>query len=122
MLNLTTKRKKVYSLLEKTAKPLSVQDIYSKLNDQTINLSTVYRAIEYFESHQILLKFHFNNQNYYFLNLNKTHNHYFICTKCLLMKQVPCNMKQILIDLSTHNDFLITNHEMNVYGLCNKCY
>lgn len=122
MLNLTTKRKKVYNLLKEVTKPLSVQDIYNSLNDETINLSTIYRSIEYFEDFNLLLKFHFNNKNYYFLNEDKKHDHYFICTSCLLMQMVPCNMKEVLSNLKLDNDFTITNHEMNVYGLCNKCH
>lgn len=122
MLNLTTKRKKVYDLLKKATKPLSVQDIYDNLNDATINLSTVYRAIEYFENYNLLLKFHFSSKNYYFLNEDKNHDHYFICTSCLLIQKVPCNMKEVLSNLKLDNDFTITNHEMNVYGLCNKCH
>lgn len=121
MFNLTVKRKKVYDTLKLSKKPLSVEEIFNNLNDSNINLSTIYRAIDYLESYNLLLKFHFDSKNYYFLNEDDLHKHYFVCTKCHQMHTINCQMENVLKTLENKHDFLITNHEMNVYGICNKC-
>jgi|SRR5690554_425512 len=121
MIRMTTKRKKVYSVFENSNKPINAENILDVLGDENINLSTIYRAIEYFINNDLLLSFHFNNKTYYILDNEGNHYHYFICTNCLFMKKINCNMNPIIKKLEDENNFLITNHEMNVYGLCNSC-
>lgn len=121
MLRMTSKRKKVYSVFENSNKPTNAENILDVLGDENINLSTIYRTIEYFLNNDLLLSFHFNNKTYYILNNEGKHYHYFICTNCLYMEKITCNMKPIIKKLENENNFLITNHEMNVYGLCNSC-
>ena len=121
MLKMTSKRKKVYSVFENSDKPINAENILDVLGDDNINLSTIYRSIEYFLNNDLLLSFHFNNKSYYILNNEGNHYHYFICTNCLLMKKISCNMNPIIKKLENENNFLVTNHEMNVYGLCSRC-
>jgi|SRR5690554_79892 len=121
MLRMTSKRKKVYDVIEKSNKPINAEIIADILGDDNINLSTIYRAIEYFINNDLLLTFYFNNKTYYILNNEGKHYHYFICTNCLYMEKINCNMNPIINKLETENNFLITNHEMNVFGLCNSC-
>ena len=121
MLRMTKQRKMVYQCLENSEKPLSVEAIYEIIKDDKLNLSTVYRAIEYFENNDLLVKFHFNGKNFYFLEKDGNHHHYFVCTKCHTMHKIKCNMKEILNNLESNKNFVVTNHEMNVYGLCSLC-
>lgn len=121
MLRLTTHRKKVYDILNNTNKPLSCEMIYEKVEKENINLSTIYRAIDYFFENDLVLKFHFNNKSYYILNQDHNHSHYFICTNCLKMDKIKCNMKDIITDLKETKNYQILNHEMTVYGLCDLC-
>ena len=120
MIKLTKKREKVYSCLQNTNKPLTAEMIYEYLKDEDINLSTIYRAIEFLENNDLLLKFHFDNKSYYIVN-DETHSHYFICTNCLMTKKIDCRMENVLEKLKENDGFKVTNHEMTVYGLCNRC-
>lgn len=119
MIKLTKKRKIVYSCLKNANKPLNAEMIYENLINEDINLSTIYRAIEFLENNNLLLKFHFNNKSYYIVN-DETHSHYFICTNCLSTRKISCKMDNVLSTLKD-DGFTITNHEMTVYGLCNSC-
>src|SRR5690554_8173355 len=122
MIRLTSKRKQVFDVISNSNKPIDAEGILSVLGESNINLSTIYRSIEFFNTNNLLLTFHFNNKSYYFLNDEHNHHHYFICTKCLKMEKVKCNMHDIISTLEHEEDYLITNHEMTIYGLCKKCH
>lgn len=121
MFKLTKQRKLIYQILKDNKKPLSIENIFHMLPKSSMNLSTVYRAIDYFESFDILLKFHFNDSNYYILNKDKEHHHYSICTSCLEMDKVDCHLSDTILNLESKNNFKVTNHEITIYGLCSYC-
>lgn len=120
MIKLTKQRRLVYDILKESEKPLNAERIFELLPNDVMNLSTVYRTIEYFERNDLLLKFYFNGKSFYFLN-NDSHHHYFICTKCHSMFNIDCNLSHTIDTLKNERNFLITNHEMTVYGLCEHC-
>lgn len=121
MLRMTRKRQKIYDVIKGSKNPISAEDILNILGDENINLSTIYRSVEYFINGDLLLTFHFNNKTYYILNNEDNHYHYFICTNCLRMEKVDCNLSDVINELKHNKGFLVTNHEMTIYGLCNKC-
>lgn len=121
MIKLTKQRKEIYNILKDSKKPMSAEMLFEKLPKNTMNLSTIYRSIDYFENNDLLLKFHFDGKSYYFLN-DKNHNHYFICTKCLSMQAINCHLHNTINSLEKDYNFLVTNHEMTIYGICNLCH
>lgn len=120
-MRMTKQRKLIYDILKAINKPLNIENIFYSLPDETMNLSTVYRTIEYFESFDLLIKFHFNGNSYYILNDNNEHHHFSICTSCLEMKEIACHLDQTIKDLKNDDSFLVTNHEITIYGLCKDC-
>lgn len=119
-MRMTKNRKIVLNLLKQAKKPLSAEDIANELIKDKIDLSTIYRSLEYFDKNNLLLRFHFNNKSYYFLNTSN-HHHYFVCTNCLTMHQIECYLNNTIANLENNNHFVVTNHEINIYGLCNNC-
>lgn len=119
-MRLTKNRKIILDIFENSKKPLSAEKIQELLIDYTIDLSTIYRTIDYFYNNDLLLRFHFDNKSYYFLD-TKDHYHYFLCTKCLDMHKIDCNLKDTINTLVVDRGFQVNNHEINIYGLCDKC-
>ncbi|HHW79676.1 MAG TPA: transcriptional repressor [Acholeplasmataceae bacterium] len=119
-MRMTKNRKIVLNLLKQAKKPLSAEDIANELIKDKIDLSTIYRSLDYFDDNNLLLRFHFNNKSYYILN-SSNHHHYFVCTNCLSMHEIECYLKDTLEALKTKNNFTVTNHEINIYGLCDIC-
>lgn len=120
MIKLTPQRQIIYNIFKQSKTPLSAEMIYNLLEPNTMNLSTVYRSIDYFFENDLILKFHFNHKSYYFLNTEQ-HHHYFICTNCLKMNSVDCHLNKTITKLENEHNLLITNHEMTFYGLCSNC-
>lgn len=121
MIKLTSKRKKVYEIFETSNKPINAFDIHNTIGSESINLSTVYRAIDFLLDNNLLISFHFNSKTYYILNDDNNHYHYFICTSCLHMEKINCNMNNVIKDLEVNLNYQVMNHEMTLYGLCNNC-
>src|SRR5690554_1412168 len=121
MIKLTKKRASVFNVIKNNKKPINAEEIFEVLGSNNINLSTVYRAIDYLLENNLLLSFHFNNKTYYISNDIKNHYHFFICTKCLYMEKVDCHLTDTIKNLKQNKNYTVTNHEMTIYGLCNNC-
>lgn len=93
---------------------MSVFDIEDALNGE-ICLSTIYRVLSAFMKAKIVTKKILDgNECYYELN-DQTHSHYAVCTKCKnRIKLTACPIKSI-------PNFQITDHSIEIYGLCKDC-
>lgn len=118
---MTKQRQEIYNVFSKSEIPLTAEMIYDLLPNNFLNLSTVYRTLEYFDNNSLVLRFFFNNKNHYILN-NDQHHHYSICTNCLKMNVINCHLIDTINELENDDSFIVTNHEMTIYGLCSKCH
>ena len=73
----TENRKKIYDLIHKSKKPLSAEQIHEKLKPD-LNLSTVYRGIEYLQSENLIRSVSFGSVIKYFFSKN-SHKHFLYC-------------------------------------------
>ena len=121
MVKMTSKRASVFNAIKNYKKPISAEEIYDLLGSTNINLSTVYRSIDFLLENNLLLTFYFNNKTFYILNNEDKHYHYFICTNCLHMEKINCNLSNTIQNLQKNMNYSVTNHEMTIYGLCNNC-
>lgn len=90
--------------------------IINIINSCNMDKSTVYRIINTFITHNIIIKdVNYNNNDYYMLKSN--HKHYIKCVKCnkkILFDSCP-------IDNIKVNDYEIINHSLKIEGICNEC-
>ena len=90
--------------------------IINIINSCNMDTSTVYRIINTFITHNIIIKdVNYNNNDYYMLKSN--HKHYIKCVKCnkkILFDSCP-------IDNIKVNDYEIINHSLKIEGICNEC-
>ena|SRR5690554_5322388 len=119
MIKLTPKRSKVYQILSKSQKPMSAEEIYEKLDD-TLNLSTIYRALDKFYQEGVASRNYLDNTAYYFL-LGKTHQHFMICNVCKKQFEMDCHLEGLVEEIKTKHGFVVTHHDLNLYGTCQNC-
>ncbi|MFH0975147.1 MAG: transcriptional repressor [Spirochaetota bacterium] len=115
-------RKELVSLLDEKGIPLSVKDIHSVNKD--VDLSTVYRALEYLEStgaiKSIIIPCNCGQFRYY--HTDKKHVHYLHCEKCHTFYSVPyCGLNKIEKDIHKNFNFEVTNHILFFFGKCQNC-
>ena len=122
----TKQRKDVYHILLEEAKPLSAQEIYTRIlrqnNETNYAVSTIYRILTAFEEKGMVLKSTLMGEDVAVYEWNKgEHQHYAICLNC--HKRIPlktCPMEHQHMHVKDE-DFTVTGHKVEVYGYCKDC-
>lgn len=120
----TQQRESVLSILEGALEPLSVTEIYSKMEEEgkTVWMSTVYRALEVFVKNNIVIKTNMLNSEMAVYELNRfEHKHYAVCISCHKMISMDnCPMDKFIPQLKDE-DFKVMGHNLEIFGYCKDC-
>lgn len=122
-LYVTKQRLALFTLLLNEQAPLSLQQIARRLDDK-LDLVTVYRNIESLERINIIKKV-YGGWNYR-LELSekfKEHHHHLTCNKCAKTLRIKLgdDIENSLKKIGNKHGFKITNHDVELYGICAKC-
>ena len=120
--SLTKPRRIVFDLLL-NQEPQSMQ-VVVKRADGKVDRATIYRTIELFERLGIVHRLNIGWK--YKVELSDVfqgHHHHFYCTNCSKTYSLPANsMLETMIDsVAAKNGFAPRGHQLEVYGLCNRC-
>lgn len=108
-IKLTTARRAILEIFVDSNKPLSYEDVKSKLS---MDKATFYRNITKFEDENIISSFESNDKKRYF-EIPKTKHSHFICNDC---SKIECIHKELGIDIPGHQiDNII------IKGTCPDC-
>lgn len=124
-LKVTLPRIKILEILEQHAdRHLSAEEIYKALLDakEDIGLATVYRVLTQFETADLVTKHNFEGGYSVFeLNQGEHHDH-LVCVKCGRVEEfVDDTIEQRQEQIAKDAGFDITDHSLNIYGICPKC-
>ncbi len=122
-LYVTKQRVALFKLLFNEPKPLPLQDVANKLDDK-LDLVTVYRNIESLEKINVIKKIYTGWS--YRIELSekfRAHHHHLTCTQC--SKTIRINLSDKIENelraIGKQHNFVIKNHEVELYGLCKAC-
>ena len=108
-IKLKSARKAILEIFISSDKPLSYEDIKSKLS---MDKATFYRNITKFEEENVINSFESNDKKRYF-EIQKTKHSHFICTSC---SKIECIHEKLDLKLSKYQiDNII------IKGICPKC-
>jgi len=124
-LKITLPRLKILEIMEKAKEHhLSAEDIYRVLieSGEEIGLATVYRVLTQFEEAGLVVRHHFESgQSVFELDLGMHHDH-LVCVKCGRVEEFVDHMiEKRQEEIAKHAGFSITDHSLNIYGICGKC-
>lgn len=119
-MRLTKSRKLVLDTFKKNSALLCAENINELLTGEKIDLSTIYRTLDYFVTQDVLEKSTINKTTYYYLK-DGAHHHYMICTNCLKRIPISCTFNEMFKEVINDNGFLVTGHDLTVYGFCADC-
>ncbi len=120
----TKQRERIISILKNGEEPLSAMDIalIMEKNGEKVWMSTIYRGLELFVKHEIVLKIDMVNSGVSLYELNRfEHKHYAICTNC--HQTIPidnCPMDKFVPHIQD-KDFQIMGHNIEIFGYCKDC-
>jgi Fur family ferric uptake transcriptional regulator len=129
----TAPREAILDLMSRTPKHMSAKDIYVALYKMYpgIGLTTVYRTLDLLVRMGVINKFAFGDgQNRYEFKSEdkKGHHHHVICSECGKIIDYSDSLEDELElvkktekRLSEKYNFKVLGHNIEFYGLCEKC-
>lgn len=124
----TVQRQRVYEYMTSLKEPITADALYIELSQDKsfgdiINLSTIYRILELFVKHNLVLKNSFGNDHRATFEMNlREHKHHLICVECNKITTIKgCPLKTYEKDLGDLTNFKILEHRLEIFGVCPKC-
>jgi Fur family ferric uptake transcriptional regulator len=124
-LKITLPRLKILQILEQSKEHhLSAEDIYRQLLDsgEDIGLATVYRVLTQFEEADLVIRHHFEgDQSVFELDHGQHHDH-LLCVKCGRVEEFMDDViEKRQREIAKQAGYSITDHSLNIYGICGQC-
>ena len=124
-LKVTLPRVKILQILESsTNKHVSVEDVYRALleADEDVSLATVYRVLTQFEAAKLVERHHFEGGHSVFELSTLAHHDHLVCIRCGSVEEFFDELiEQQQEKIASKLGFKITDHSMNLYGICTSC-
>ncbi len=112
-MKVTDKRVTILNTILKLEEQATIKNILIKCKD--MDKTTVYRNLETLEASGLLTREIDGNDIIYLINGH--HKHHLTCTKCHESVEIDCpfdNQEKV-------NGYTITNHYLNLEGVCSNC-
>lgn len=124
-LKATLPRVKILEIMEQSSvRHLSAEDLYKALLEEgeDVGIATIYRVLTQFESAGLVTRHHFEGGISVFeLNQGEHHDH-ILCIKCGKVEEfVDEVIEQRQKDIAEKSGFSMTDHSLNIYGICKDC-
>jgi Fur family ferric uptake transcriptional regulator len=124
-LKITVPRLKVLQVLEQSRDHhLSAEGVYKALLEMgdDVGLATVYRVLTQFEACGLVSRHNFEGGHCVFELSEGEHHDHLVCLRCGVVQEFVdevIEQRQKAIAEKAH--FTMTNHALNIYGLCSHC-
>lgn len=124
-LKITAPRMRILALLEENRdEHLSAEEIYKYLSDADTDLSlaTIYRVLTQFESAGLVIRHNFED-GYSVFELNEGEHHdHLVCSKCRKVIEFHDELIEARqLEIARQHSFKMTDHCLNIYGVCVNC-
>lgn len=122
----TEQRGIILQILLSLDEHLSAEEVQNIVKDkypeQNIGIATIYRTLNFLEEVNLISSISFGTDGKKFECNHEQHHDHIICTSCGKIVEFydeAIEKKQEKIALK--NGFKITDHTMQIYGICQKC-
>ena len=124
-LKITMPRLKVLHILERSRNHhLSAEGVYKALLalGDDVGLATVYRVLTQFEAAGLVSRHNFEGGHSVFELSQGEHHDHLVCVKCGLVEEFVDNViEQRQKSIAERAHFKMTDHALNIYGICPQC-
>ena len=122
-LRATPQREAILQVLDRSDRPLSAEEILSRMRDFPTGVPTVYRNLHLFTVHGWVEPVLGKDKTLRFIRCHSSgHHHHIQCDHCGRMVEVDaCGFSGNLADFAERSGFHITRHQLQMFGLCPEC-
>ena len=119
----TAQRQGILRVLQSSDRPLTVEEIWERMEGRRSGLPTIYRNLERFVQEGWAESILGADQVMRFVRCESSHHHHHLqCDACGRMVEVDgCGLDEALIRMAARSGFHITRHQLVLYGLCPGC-
>jgi Fur family ferric uptake transcriptional regulator len=121
----TEQRETILEVFLQSKKHLTVEELHNlvKYRDPSIGLTTVYRTMKLFCECNLARANHFDEGRVRYEHQYKTaHHDHMICNQCgETIEFVDQQIEKLQEKAAKHFGFKMTDHRMEIYGICKKC-
>ncbi|MDO8964540.1 MAG: transcriptional repressor [Coriobacteriia bacterium] len=94
----------------------------ARVTDSGIGTATIYRAIASMSAAGFIESIGGRDGTAIYIRCAEHgHHHHLVCTSCGAVAHTPCPVDRAVIDHAGAQGYLVTGHEVNLYGLCARC-
>ncbi len=124
-LKITSQRRAVLDAFINSENHVSAEDLYKLVteNEPKIGLATVYRTLALFTQSGLATELDFGDgQKRYEHKYMHSHHDHMICTECgkIIEFHDPL-IEKFQEDAAARNNFTITSHKLDIFGICSQC-
>lgn len=122
-LRITNPRKEILGVLSQSVKPLSSDEVFSKMKAGN-DLVTVYRSLNTMEEAGLLRRYEFGDgvRRYELSQDHDHHHHYIRCRECGSLEAFDgCDFEGTLARLLAKKGYQMIRHTLDVQALCRAC-
>ena len=125
-LKFTSQREAILKTLYENPDHFTPENLYllikEKYPESNIGVTTVYRTLNLLEENNIATSISFGSAGKKFELGNKPHHDHLICEKCgKIVEFEDEEIEQLQEKIATLYHFKLTNHLMQLYGICQAC-
>lgn len=118
----TKTRELVTKELERSHLPLSAAQLFAKLKKEGVTLSSIYRTLNAFLKCNLIKKETDASAVAYYSLIKEEHMHFLICKNCEQKVALNyCPYHEVNLQIKTKYNFEIDEHNVILYGTCEKC-
>ncbi len=119
----TAQREAILEVLEAADRPLTVEDIRSRLSDRRPGIPTIYRNLERFAQEGWAEALVGADQVMRFVRCrSREHHHHVVCETCGRCVEVsPCGLGEAFEAIEQRTGFRLTRHVLHLFGRCPTC-
>lgn len=125
-LKITLPRLKILQILEQSPNHhLSAENVYKALLEtgEDVGLATVYRVLTQFENAGLVSRHNFEGGFSVFELSQGDHHDHLVCVKCGWVEEFMDEViEQRQKTIAANANFQMTDHALNIYGVCPRCY
>ena len=119
----TPQREAILKVLQTADRPLTVEEIWARMEKRRSGIPTVYRNLERFVQEAWAESLLGQDQVMRFvLCRSADHHHHLSCESCGRMVEVDeCGIEASLASMEKRSGYRITRHQLNLFGICPAC-
>lgn len=103
---------------------VTAQELFEKVanKDASVGFATVYRFLRSLADHSLVTEVRMGGQSSRYELTPREHHDHLTCTKCGLICEFENDkIEKLQIQVASHFGFKLTNHILELYGICPEC-